>query len=343
MLGAAMLGSLAPSAVHAQAPRYPNQTIQFHRPQSAGRIARHGFPHSRPAPAGTGSASRDGREPAGRERRGIGRSVAEARRRTAPRSWCPTARSCRLLRSICGKTSLQSHSVLPTAMVARAPLFLAMHPKVPAKTLKELVDYVKANPGKLNYGLFGMGSYASSVDGGVQVGVRAADELYSLQGLSETIAALSGGHIDILFAAYAGLRAAVEGKKAVMIASNGPKRSPDAPEVPAIAELSPGFDLAVIQGVMGRVGNAEWWCRGSPPRSPQLSKSRRSSRSSASPVSSRSARVRSNTARRLPPRPSASARWFIRGSGKLQEGLGVHRPSIPSNRPFAQRKRPLLD
>jgi tripartite-type tricarboxylate transporter receptor subunit TctC len=36
--------------------------------------------------------------------------------------------------------------------------------------------------------------------------------------------------------------------------SNGPTRSPQAPDVPAIAELSPGFDLAVIQGITTRVG-----------------------------------------------------------------------------------------
>ena len=46
----------------------------------------------------------------------------------------------------------------PTVQVARAPLFLAVHQKVPVSTMKEFIDYVKANPGKLNYGSSGVGS-----------------------------------------------------------------------------------------------------------------------------------------------------------------------------------------
>jgi tripartite-type tricarboxylate transporter receptor subunit TctC len=46
----------------------------------------------------------------------------------------------------------------PVALLARAPLFLASHPSIPVKSLKEFIEYVKANPGKINYGSSGVGS-----------------------------------------------------------------------------------------------------------------------------------------------------------------------------------------
>src|SRR5439155_4523037 len=48
--------------------------------------------------------------------------------------------------------------VAPVAFLAQAPLFLAVHPTMPANTLNAFVDYVKARPGQLNYGSSGVGS-----------------------------------------------------------------------------------------------------------------------------------------------------------------------------------------
>src|SRR5262249_33399794 len=48
--------------------------------------------------------------------------------------------------------------VAPVAFLARAPLFLAVHPKLPVATLQEFVAYVKARPGQINYGSSGVGS-----------------------------------------------------------------------------------------------------------------------------------------------------------------------------------------
>src|SRR6188472_4137244 len=51
-----------------------------------------------------------------------------------------------------------SKDFIPIALIARAPLFLAAVPNLPASYLKDLVAYVKANPGKVNYGSSGIGS-----------------------------------------------------------------------------------------------------------------------------------------------------------------------------------------
>ena len=53
---------------------------------------------------------------------------------------------------------LRLNDLTPVAEVARAPLFLAVHQHVPASNMQEFIDYVRANPGKLNYGSSGVGS-----------------------------------------------------------------------------------------------------------------------------------------------------------------------------------------
>src|ERR1700724_2789821 len=56
------------------------------------------------------------------------------------------------------KIPYSPRDLLPVALLARAPLFLAVHPSVPVKTMAEFIAYVRANPGKLNYGSSGVGS-----------------------------------------------------------------------------------------------------------------------------------------------------------------------------------------
>ena len=51
---------------------------------------------------------------------------------------------------IYAKMTYKADDLVPTAMIAHAPLFLAVHAKVPVKTMREFIDYVRANPGKLN-------------------------------------------------------------------------------------------------------------------------------------------------------------------------------------------------
>jgi tripartite-type tricarboxylate transporter receptor subunit TctC len=54
--------------------------------------------------------------------------------------------------------SYNPNDILPIAMLARAPLFLAVHPKVPAATMNEFIAYARARPGQINYGSSGVGS-----------------------------------------------------------------------------------------------------------------------------------------------------------------------------------------
>jgi tripartite-type tricarboxylate transporter receptor subunit TctC len=74
------------------------------------------------------------------------------------------------------------------------------------------------------------------------------------KGTGESVPALLGGHVDVLFSAYPSLSGAVETKIVKLLASNGADRSPQALDVPAISEIIPGFNFASIVGIFCRVG-----------------------------------------------------------------------------------------
>ncbi len=144
--------------------------------------------------------------------------------------------------------------LMPVTLVGRAPIFLGASANLPAATLKELADHVKANPGKISYGSSGVGSFHHLSMEALQTDLGLKLNHIPYKGSGESVTALRGGHIDLVFAAYAGLSPAVKANQARFIAVNSLKRSAQAPDVPAIAETIPGFDLAVTQSLFARTG-----------------------------------------------------------------------------------------
>jgi tripartite-type tricarboxylate transporter receptor subunit TctC len=248
----ALIGLLAPSAADAQAP-YPNQTIKIIVPNPPG-----GLPDTLSRIVSKRLQERLGQPVVVENRPGANSGIGTAAMTQAPADGYTFMMADGAILSISpllqSKLPYNPKDVLPVVFVARAPLFLASSLNVPVKNLKELIDYAKANPGKLNYGSIGIGSFHHLSMEAFNAAFGLSMNHIPYKGSGETIGAILGGHIDVLFAAYSGLRPAAETKKVVLLGSNGPKRSPQAPDVPAIAELSPGFDLAVIQGLTTRVG-----------------------------------------------------------------------------------------
>ena len=68
--------------------------------------------------------------------------------------------------------------------------------------------------------------------------------------------ALLGGHVDTLFSAYPSLSGAAGTQRIKLLATNGLKRSAQAPNLPAISEVIPGFSFAPTVGIYARVGTA---------------------------------------------------------------------------------------
>jgi len=152
--------------------------------------------------------------------------------------------------------SYNPKDILPIAMLARAPMFLAMNPKVPAASLAELIAYARAHPGQLNYGSGGIASTHHLSMEAFAAALKLDMRHVPFKGTGEAVPALLGGHIELLFSAYPSLAGAAESGQVKLLASNGLQRSRQAPDLPAISEVIPGFDLAPTIGVFGRADTA---------------------------------------------------------------------------------------
>ena len=138
----------------------------------------------------------------------------------------------------------------PISLIGRFTFFLFTSPTVPARTLSELVDYVRANPGKLNYGT----GNTSAIVATAQLRTIAGLDMQHIpfKGDAPTTNDLLGARIHMAFMTpVPALPHAKEGKLR-LLAVLLPQRSPLAPEVPTIAEAGmPGVSITPWAGAFG--------------------------------------------------------------------------------------------
>jgi tripartite-type tricarboxylate transporter receptor subunit TctC len=146
--------------------------------------------------------------------------------------------------------------VAPVAYLAQAPLILAIHPNVPADTIKEFIEYVRARPGQLNYGSSGVASIHHISMEGFKFALKLNMTHVPFKGTGESVPALLGGHIDALFSAYPSLSGAAGTYRVKLLASNGATRSAQTPDLPAISEFIPGYNFASTVGIYARAGSS---------------------------------------------------------------------------------------
>ena len=135
--------------------------------------------------------------------------------------------------------------LVPLVMVAGAPFVLVVHPALPVKSVKELIDYAKANPGKLTYGSGGPGSphhlYAELLAS--MTGIKMTHVPYkgTLPALNDVIA----GHIDLMFSDVPPLLGVAATGKVRAIGVSTKVRVKAFADVPPLNEAGvPGFDVA---------------------------------------------------------------------------------------------------
>jgi tripartite-type tricarboxylate transporter receptor subunit TctC len=143
---------------------------------------------------------------------------------------------------------------LPVSLAARAPLYLAVHPSVPANTLQEFVALAKAKPGTLNYGSSGIGSTHHLTMEAMKAALGLQITHVPFKGSGQSVPALIGGQVEVLFSALPSLSGFVKGGQVRILATNAAQRSSREHNAAAIAELIPGFDFAPIVGVLASTG-----------------------------------------------------------------------------------------
>jgi len=141
------------------------------------------------------------------------------------------------------------------SLTARAPLFLAMHPSIPAADFPQFVALVKANPGQYSYGSSGRGSIMQLVMESVKSSLGLDILHVPFKGTGQSVPAAVSNQVSLVVSAYPSLAGFAKDNRLRLIAITTEKRSALAPDVTPIAESEiPGFDLAPYIGITGPAG-----------------------------------------------------------------------------------------
>jgi tripartite-type tricarboxylate transporter receptor subunit TctC len=157
--------------------------------------------------------------------------------------------------SLYSKLNYRQEDLAPISLIAIIQNVFLVHPSVPAKTLKDLVQVARANPGKLNYG-----------SGGVGTTTHLAPELFMsmtktqmvhvpFKGSGLALIGLISGQVDVLVMAVPAAEQQVKAGKARALAIVSEKRASPLPDVPTAKES--GFENFVVDiwyGILGPAG-----------------------------------------------------------------------------------------
>ena len=142
----------------------------------------------------------------------------------------------------------------PITLIATLPLALVVHTSVPAKDVKELIAYAKSHPGAINFASAGNGgpTHLTGELFKAAAGINIVHVPY--KGNAAALLDLVAGRVQMMFSNMLTSMPHVRAGKLRALAVSSAKRSPQAPELPAIAEALPGFDSVPWYGVLGPAG-----------------------------------------------------------------------------------------
>jgi tripartite-type tricarboxylate transporter receptor subunit TctC len=147
--------------------------------------------------------------------------------------------------------------LLPIAQVARLPNILVVRKGLEVNSVKELIAYAKANPGKLNYASSGSGStiHLSAELFKRMTGTEMNHVPY--RGSAPAVNDLVGGQVDLMFDNATSIIGQVRGGTVKPLAVTSLERSPLLPDLAPVADTLPGYDTASWFGVGVRSGTPE--------------------------------------------------------------------------------------
>jgi len=142
----------------------------------------------------------------------------------------------------------------PVSIVGTNAFVLGVHVSVPANTVKQFVDYVKAHPGQLNYASAGAGTitHLTATLFLTRAGLQMTHVPY--KGGAQAVADLVGGQVQMYFGNASELIPHSQSGKIRLLAVSSAQRAPQLPDVPALAETYPGFATGTWNGFLAPTG-----------------------------------------------------------------------------------------
>lgn len=145
--------------------------------------------------------------------------------------------------------------LMPIAQFTRVPNALVVNPQtIKARTMPELVAYLKANPGKVSYGSSGVGTSQHLAAEWMKQSTGTQMEHIPYPGSSRMLTDLLGGQIDLAIDNIPLLLPQVQAGKLVLIATATKERTKQTPNVPTMAETIPGFEAVAWHGFLAPAG-----------------------------------------------------------------------------------------
>lgn len=145
---------------------------------------------------------------------------------------------------------------VPITQLVSGPLVILTHPEFAAKTLPELMQYARNNPGKVSYGSVGPGSTTHLA--GELLALKGKVDLLHVpfKGAAPVITNLLGKQVDIGIVNISLAKPHIDAGRLIPIAVTTVKRSSILPNVPAVAEVVPGFEVNPWWGLMAPAGTS---------------------------------------------------------------------------------------
>ena len=146
------------------------------------------------------------------------------------------------------------NSFTPITQLTRAGLLLVVNPSAPVKNLAEFVEWTKSFKGPLNFGSAGIGTggHLAGELYNVMTGVKAEHIPY--KGSGPALIDLIAGRYQYNFSGIQAAQVQVRAGKLRALAVTTPRRIPALPDLPAVAEALPGFEVVGWYGVIGPAG-----------------------------------------------------------------------------------------
>ncbi len=146
------------------------------------------------------------------------------------------------------------NDVTPIVMAGEASSLAVVHPSVPIKSVRELVDYAKANPGKLNYGSGGTGGFSHLITAYFELMANVRMTHVPYKGTGPALNDLLGGQLQVIIGSTPSTAPHAKSGRLRALGVTSKTRSSAFPDVPPIAETVPGYYAPLLYGMWGPRG-----------------------------------------------------------------------------------------